>query len=132
MKASAEKTADIILRVGLAFAFLYPPLDALADPYSWLGYFPHAVRMVAESAGIPDMLLLHGFGALEILIALWLLSGYKIFWPSCAALGLLIAIVATSASDFQILFRDLSIASIALSLAVRNAPGILRATYGTS
>ena len=107
-----------MLRAGLAFAFLYPPLDAIADPYSWLGYFPHVVRSAAESAGIPDLVLLHGFGAVEILIAVWLLSGWKIFYPACAALLMLLTIVFTSLPDFQILFRDLAIASIALSLAV--------------
>jgi uncharacterized membrane protein YphA (DoxX/SURF4 family) len=112
-----ERTVDLILRVGLAFAFLYPPLDAIADPYSWIGYFPSFVHGI-----LPDMVLLHAFGALEIVIALWLLSGWKVFWPALAALVLLLAIVVFDSSDFQILFRDVAIASIALALMVWHAP----------
>jgi len=27
-----EKAADLVLRIGIAVAFLYPPYDALVDP----------------------------------------------------------------------------------------------------
>ncbi|HWP61592.1 MAG TPA: hypothetical protein VN495_03240 [Candidatus Paceibacterota bacterium] len=114
--------ANLVLRAGLAFAFLYPPLNALSDPNSWLGYFPHVVRAAAESAGIPDLLLLHGFGVVEIVIALWLLSGWRIFWPSCVALLMLAGIVFFDFADLQILFRDISIAAIALALAISSYP----------
>ncbi len=112
-----DKRVDRILRIGLAFAFLYPPLDAVADPYSWIGYFPPFTR-----GYVPDMVLLHSFGALEIVIALWLLSGWRIFWPSLLALCLLLSIVALDFADFQIVFRDLSIASIALALMASRFP----------
>lgn len=114
-----DKRVDWILRVGLAFAFLYPPLDAIADPYSWLGYFPQFMR-----GYVPDMVLLHSFGAIEIIIALWILSGWKIFWPSCLALLMLLSIVLfdSGGGAFEILFRDLAIASIALALAVAHFP----------
>ena len=109
--------ADIVLRVGLAFAFLYPPLDAIVDPYSWIGYFPAFMH-----GFVPDMVLLHGFGLIEVVIALWILSGWKIFWPSLAALVLLLAIVAFNMPDFEVVFRDLSIAAIALALAISHRP----------
>jgi len=111
---------DRILRIGLAFAFLYPPLDAIVDPYTWLGYFPTWMH-----GYVPDMVLLHSFGAVEIIIALWLLSGWKIFWPACLAGLMLLAIVLfdSGGGGFEILFRDLSIASIALALAVSHFPG---------
>jgi|SRR5665213_31086 len=112
-----EKRVDWILRIGLAFAFLYPPLDGFVDPYSWIAYFPSFVR-----GFVPDMVLLHSFGAVEIIIALWLLSGWKIFWPSVLALLMLLSIVFFDRVDFEIVFRDLSIASIALALAVAHFP----------
>lgn len=113
-----DKQVDWILRIGLAFAFLYPPLDAIVDPYSWLGYFPAWMH-----GYVPDMVLLHSFGTIEIIIALWLLSGCRIFWPSCIALLMLLAIVIFDGSgQFEILFRDLTIASIALALAVAHFP----------
>ncbi|MDP2648831.1 MAG: hypothetical protein Q8P19_02930 [bacterium] len=97
----------------MAFAFLYPPVDALFNPYSWIGYFPHFVRGIA-----PDLVLLYLFGFVEVVIALWILSGWRIFWPSLAAAAMLVAIVSFNVANLEVLFRDLSIAAMALALAV--------------
>ena len=110
--------SNLILRVGVAFAFLYPPIDALFNPDSWIGYFPQFVHLATQSFGVPDMLLLHGFGVVEVIIAVWILSGWKIFYPAAAAAALLAAIVVFNLSQFEILFRDLSIAAAAAALAV--------------
>lgn len=104
---------SVLLRIGVAFAFLYPPISALFDPYSWLGYFPSWMF-----GYVPDEVLLHGFGLLEVAIALWILSGWRIFWPSVAACALLIAIVVIDFYNFEVLFRDVSIACAALALAL--------------
>jgi len=114
--------ADRILRLGVAFAFLYPPFSALSDPYSWLGYFPPAIKLFAESHGIQDFVLLHGFGVVEVVLALWLLSGKKIYVPATLMALMLLAIVVFDADSFEILFRDLAIALAALSLAVGHWP----------
>jgi hypothetical protein len=110
---------DRILRIGLAFAFAYPAIDAVLDPYSWLGYFPSWMH-----GYVPDMVLLHGWGVIEIVIALWLLSGWEIFWPACLAFLMLVSIVVIDGpgGQFEVLFRDLAIASIALALAVDHFP----------
>lgn len=108
-----SKIADWILRAGVAFAFLYPPINAIFDPYSWIGYFPAFTRGYVD-----DMLLLHAFGVVEVLIALWILSGWKIALPSFAAAGLLLAIVVFDFSQMQVVFRDISIAAAALYLGL--------------
>ena len=105
--------ATLILRVGVAFAFLYPPISALYDPYSWIGYLPPFLK-----GYVPDLVLLHSFGIVEVVIALWILSGWRIFWPSLAATLMIFSIVILNWFNFEILFRDLSIAAMALSLAV--------------
>ena len=112
-----KKYTDLLMRLSVAFAFLYPPIDALSNPDSWIGYFPKVFRGV-----VPDSLLLQSFGVLEVCIALWILSGKKIFWPSLAAAAMLITIVICNVSEFEVLFRDLSIAGIALALALANTP----------
>ena len=66
------------------------------------------------------MVLLHAFGAVEIIIALWLLSGWKIFWPALAATAILLVIVVANPHEFPILFRDLSLAGLTLALAFRS------------
>jgi hypothetical protein len=112
-----NQTSDLLLRLGVAFSFLYPPLDAFINPYSWIGYLPRFIRGV-----LPDMVLLHGFGIIEIAIALWILSGRRIFWPCMIAAGILLVIVALNLRDFEVLFRDLAIAAMALGLALMHRP----------
>ena len=114
------KRVNLLMRAGVAFAFLYPPLDALLDPYSWIGYLPQFARLPAGQAGgfVPDLVLLHSFGALEVVIALSILFGKKIFWPSLVATAILIAIVLLNLQDFQVVFRDISIAAMSLALAL--------------
>lgn len=113
-----SKSANYILRLSVAFAFLYPPVDALLEPDAWIGYFPGAVQSFALAHGIPSLALLHGFGLIEVIIALWILWGWRGWVPAVAAIVVLGAIVALDFSDFQILFRDVSIAAAALALAV--------------
>ena len=118
MSTSREAKAHLALRIGLAFAFLYPPIAALGDPVSWAGYFPAFVRALP----IDTTLLLHAFGVLEVGIALWLLSGWRIRSAAAAAAAILLAIVAVDLSDFEVLFRDLSIAAMAIALALWPKP----------
>lgn len=110
---NAENMANFALRIGLAFAFLYPPLNALVDPVSWIGYFPPFVK-----GFVPDLVLLHAFGIVEIVLAIWILSGWRIFWPSLAAAAMLLGIVVFNPGNFQVLFRDISLVALALALAM--------------
>ena len=110
---SKNALAYLVLRVGVAFAFLYAAIDAFIDPFSWIDFFPHFMR-----GYVPDLTLLHAFAVVEILIALWILSGKKIFIPATLATLLLVSIVLFNFSELQLLFRDLSIAAAALALAI--------------
>jgi len=112
-----KNAANFLLRAGVSFSFLYPPINALFDPYTWIGYFPKFMHGI-----VSDTLLLHTFGIVEVIIALWILSGKNIFWPSLAATLILLAIVFLNLQDFQILFRDITIAAIAFSLALSSYP----------
>ena len=100
-----------ILRAGLAFAFLYPAISAIFSPYDWIGYFPDFMK-----GYVPDMVLLHVFGATEAVIGFWILSGKRIFIPSLLATIYLALIVVLNYQGFQVLFRDISILAMAVSL----------------
>ena len=118
--------SEALLRVGLAFSFVYPAIDAYFDPASRLGYFPHyvisAFHVIAIPLKLSDVLLLHGFGLLEILLALWVLFGKRIQVPALIMAILLGVIVLTNLdpSNFSVVFRDVSIAFSALALALIN------------
>lgn len=120
--AAGARFTYFILRAGAAFAFLYPAVNAWFEPFTWLGYVPPFALSLAHSLGLSDMVFLHAFGAVEIIIALWVLSGKKIFWPAALATIMLLAIVAVNLQDFEVLFRDLSIAALTLGLAMMNVP----------
>ena len=108
----SEQRVHVMLRIGVAFAFLYPALRAIFDPVSWLAYFPTVIRDLP----IDSLVLLHGFGAIEVAIALWLLSGWKILTPALLAALMLVGIVAFNTADMDVVFRDLSIAMMAFAL----------------
>lgn len=112
------RSVDILLRLGVAFALLYPALNAVFDPYAWVGYFPTFMR-----GFVPDLVLLHLFGIVEVVLALWILSGRRVFYPALVTVALLVLIILLNLGDFQIVFRDLSIALMALSLVALHRPG---------
>lgn len=110
-----ENIANLLLRLGVAFAFLYPAIAEIYTPDSWIGYFPHMVR-----GFVPDLVLLHSFGAVEAIIALWILSNKKIFLPSLAATAILLAIVYFDFNQLEVVFRDVAIAGASASLMISN------------
>ena len=112
--AEQTKTPSLLLRIGVAFAFIYPAFAAFSDPYSWVGYFP---RFLLDMVG-NDLALLYAFGALQIVLAVWILSGKKIFYPSMVATAMLLMIVVFNVSQIDVLFRDLSIAATTGALAL--------------
>ena len=109
-----EKQISLILRIGLAFAFLYPAVAAFLEPVAWIGYFPQFVKDIIPN----DALLLNLFGLTEVVIALWLLWGKYIFYPSIVAALMLVGIVLFNWAVLDVVFRDLSIAAMAIALAI--------------
>lgn len=118
MEPQSKTFVHLTLRVGVAFSLLYPPFAALQDPISWAAYFPSFVSALP----LDTIVLLHIFGAIEVALALWILSGWRIRLPALITALLLIAIVAVNPAQFDVLFRDLSIAAMALALALWPPP----------
>lgn len=112
--------ADLILRIGVAFAFIYAAIAGFVDPDSWIGWFPQTLRNI-----IPDLLLLKLWGAYEIILALWILSGKKIFIPSALATLSLAGLIVTNFGAMDIIFRDVTILCATLALAIKTAPSTI-------
>ncbi len=111
-------TVSLILRIGLAFAFLYPAISALFNPFAWIGYFPEFTHTIVPN----DTILLSLFGFIEVIIGFWILSGKHIFYPSVAAAVLLFLIVAFNFPQMDVVFRDISIFAMAVALAILHYP----------
>ena len=108
-----DKNLSLLLRISLAFAFLYPAVSALVTPFAWLGYFPSF--MLDMFAGREE-LLLHTFGITEVVIALWLLWGKKLWLVSAIASAYLLGIILFNIPQMDVIFRDISILGIAVAL----------------
>lgn len=113
-----ERVIEILLRIGVAIAFIYPAVEAFFYPNSWVGFFPPWVRDLP----ISDEILLHLFGASEIVIATWILIGKRIFIPSVLAAIYLTFIVALNWKFMDLLFRDIAILVIPIALAIASYP----------
>ncbi|HWU24278.1 MAG TPA: hypothetical protein VN086_00820 [Candidatus Paceibacterota bacterium] len=107
------RNPQLLLRVAIAGAFLYPAIAALMVPAAWLGYFPHFVLGI-----VPDTVLIIGWSIVEAVLAFWILSGRNIFVPALLAAILLAAIVIVNLSLIDIVFRDVALAFVALYLAL--------------
>lgn len=113
MNLFSDKTAVVILGIGIAFAFLYSGIASISNPLAWIGFVPSFVGTF-----IAPSLFLRVFAAFEILLGLWLLSGYKKFYAAIISFLILIAIVLPNIVVLDLTFRDITIACAALALAV--------------
>ncbi len=111
-------SANWLLRIAIAFAFIFPAYSAIGNPDEWLGYFPPFVLSMAQGIGISDIVLLHTFGIFEVIIALWVLWGKKGYIPAALAAVVLGLIVILDFNQFSVLFRDASIALASAALAL--------------
>ncbi len=102
-----------VLRFSLALSFIYPAISAWFNPYAWIGYFP---AFMLDFAGPNVILMLHIFGATEIVIGLSIIFGRKILYPSIVAAIYLLLIVVLNLSQMDVIFRDISILGIAIAL----------------
>ena len=99
--------------MALAFAFLYPAYGFWSNPGNWAGYIPAFV----QNFGLSQETLLLALAALHIILALWLLSGWRLFFPSLLAALFLASVVYFNWNQLDILFRDISLMLAALALA---------------
>ena len=104
-----------LLRLGLAFAFLYAGVSSILQPSDWIGFLPEFLRNVS----FVDTLLLV-FSIFEIFLAFWLLSGKATFYAALVSLAMMLGIIASAPGLLIVTFRDVTIAFSAAALAVMN------------
>jgi uncharacterized membrane protein YphA (DoxX/SURF4 family) len=101
-----------LLRVGLAFVFLYAAVSALFDPSRFTQYMPPSLPAWLHRYCVPT------FSAYEVLLVIGLLTGRRLFAVSMLSAATVAAIVVVNPDSFELLFRNVAISCAALSLAV--------------
>jgi hypothetical protein len=109
---SNKKIAEIFLRVGLAFSFLYAAISGFKNPSAWIGYLP--ANYLPEFITANQALLV--LGILQVALALWLLSGKKIGMAAIISILFFAGVLFFNWSQMPILFRDISLALSAAAL----------------
>ena len=101
-------TPAALLRLGLAFTFVYAAISGFIQPENWVGWLPEFVR---------SEIWLNAFGVFEILMGLWLLSGWEILWAGLISGAALLGIAIFNLGAMLIVFRDVGLAAAAFALA---------------
>lgn len=114
MKEMNRKNLVIfLLRIGLAFVFLYAGISILTNPTSWIGFIPKFMEVFVSGYTI---LYAHAF--FDIVLGIWLLYWKKIFYASVLCSLNLLGIILFNLGSLDIIFRDLGLLFSSLALAV--------------
>jgi len=108
-----EFLVSSFLRYGLAIVFLYAAFSAFLNPSNWIGFIPDYLTF-----GLSKSLLLTLFSTYELILGLLLLSNYKIFKTSIFSTITLFLIIGLNIQVLDIVFRDLAIIFMSLTLNV--------------
>jgi len=100
-----------LLRVALAFALVYAAMAAFITPANWIGYLPQFVTVV-----VPAEIALIVWSASELIVAAWIMSGWRTALPAGITAAGLFLMVVFNWGQISILFRDISLGLAAISL----------------
>lgn len=103
--------AKWLLRIGLAFVFVYATVEIHINPQNFLKYVPGCVLDI-----VPLDLFLPAFAVIELALALWILTGWKGQYSSFLSVLMIAGIVACNMEHFQVLFRNVAIGFGGLAL----------------
>jgi uncharacterized membrane protein YphA (DoxX/SURF4 family) len=110
-KLHNDRLAAWLLRGGLAFIFAYAGVSSLQHPLEWIGYLPHFLTQLLTATTLVKV-----FAIIELLLAVWLISGKFVKWAGALSALMLLGIVAFNSSQLIITFRDIGLAAMALAL----------------
>ncbi|MEK6939732.1 MAG: hypothetical protein AABX31_03305 [Nanoarchaeota archaeon] len=105
--------ASFMLRTALAVPFLFVAIDATLQPEAWVGFIPFFLRNL-----FPETLLLGAHAVFDFILAVWLLSGWKIKYAAAFSALNLAAIIIVNLTALDIIFRDVGLLLAAIALGV--------------
>ena len=112
MSTKKIRIAIWCLRIGLSFVFAYAAIEVYTHSENFLKYLPDMVQDL-----IDPKYFLPAFGIGEIILALWLLSGWNVHYAALISSALMVGIILPNLDSFHILFRNVAIGFAALALA---------------
>lgn len=107
-----EDWARFLLRISLAFVFIYVAIAAFITPFNWIGFIPSFITDKITRAYV-----LHFHSFFNIILGMWLLSGWKTFYAAIVSCIALFGIIIFNLGAFDIIFRDVAILLSAVVLA---------------
>jgi uncharacterized membrane protein YphA (DoxX/SURF4 family) len=113
---SKNSMGVFLLRASLAFTFIYAGISGFIQPENWVGFFPNFIFDILSKINMTPEALLFGWGVFEILLAIWIMFGSKITFPCLISAILLFGISFTNLSQFDVVFRDVSLGIVAIAL----------------
>ena len=99
-----------LLRIALAFAFGYAAISAFLIPQAWIDFIP---SYVPEQVKMPSLDM---FSVIQLVVAAWLLSGWRQRTAALVSGVLITALTLANVSAFLVTFRDVSLALAAFAL----------------
>ena len=105
--------ARLLLRLGLAFAFLYAGIASLREPFNWVGYLPSVLTSHVHATTVLKITAIY-----ELLLAAWLLLGRYVRHAALLTALTLAGIIVANPHALDITFRDISLLVAALALFV--------------
>lgn len=105
-----QKYLEYSLRLGLAFAFIYPAVSAFIEPNNWIGFIPVFIRDV-----VPADIFLPIYSIAELIIGAGILLSKNPFYYALSGAFVLVLVVILNIGSFDLVFRDVSIIAMALA-----------------
>ncbi|HSX33285.1 MAG TPA: hypothetical protein VLF91_03040 [Candidatus Saccharimonadales bacterium] len=105
--------ASLVLRVGLAFVFLYAAISALLHPLVWIGYVPNMVAKVVDPKAVLNLM-----SVIQIGVAAWLIFGKAVRYAGALAVLLLGGIILGNLNNLVITFRDIGLLLAAIAVVL--------------
>lgn len=103
----------LFLRLGLASVYLYAGISAILFPQNWIAFLPLFLKPF-----IPLETLLLLTSVIQILLAVWLLSGLKLFYAGIASAVMILGIIFLNLNALDITFRDFTIFFTSLAVVI--------------
>jgi uncharacterized membrane protein YphA (DoxX/SURF4 family) len=114
-KRSVQISSDVILRLGLAFVFIYAAISGFQHPEAWVGFVPHFVTNFISAKTFLDV-----FGVFQLILALALVTGKYIRYTAALSFLAITGLLVFNLNSLIVTFRDVGLACMALALFVGN------------